>query len=62
MSGPLNTDNTQVGAFLRQAELMFSSMKSKSTLECLSRARRAFSNESRMNKKSSVQEILYVNN
>lgn len=57
-----NTDNTQVGAFLRQAELMFSSMKSKSTLECLSRARRAFSNESRMNKKSSVQEILYVNN
>ena len=56
------SDRTQVGAYLAQARLMFKSMRPASTLECLSRAKRAFTSESKMNKKSQVQEILFVNN
>ena len=37
-------------------------MRSASTLECLSYAKRVFTSDSKMNKKSQVQEILYVNN
>ena len=47
-------DRTQVGAFLAQARLMFKSMRSAATLECLTRAKRAFTSESKMNKKSQV--------
>ena len=53
------------GSFLCEAQLsqfMFKSMQAQGMLECHSRAKKAFCSESKMNRKSQVHEILFINN